>query len=46
VQLAERLHTSRSQVDRLLDPDNTMIKLESLERLASAVGRQLRIDLA
>jgi DNA-binding Xre family transcriptional regulator len=46
VQLAERLQTSRSQVDRLLDPDNTAITLESLERLASAVGRQLRIDLA
>jgi DNA-binding Xre family transcriptional regulator len=46
VQLAERLQTSRSQVDRLLDPDNTAITLESLERLACAVGRQLRIDLA
>lgn len=46
VQLAERLDTSRSQVDRLLDPDNTAITLESLERLASAVGRQLRIELA
>ena len=45
VQLAERLQTSRSQVERLLDPDNTAITLESLERLASAVGRQLRIDL-
>jgi len=46
VQLAEKLQTSRSQIDRLLDPDNTAITLESLERLASAVGRQLRIDLA
>jgi predicted XRE-type DNA-binding protein len=46
VQLAEKLQTSRSQIDRLLDPDNTAVTLESLERLASAVGRQLRIDLA
>jgi hypothetical protein len=46
VQLAQRLQTSRSQVDRLLDPDNTAMTLESPERLASAVGRQLRIDLA
>lgn len=46
VQLAERLQTSHSQVGRLLDPDNTAITLESLERLAGAVGRQLRIDLA
>jgi len=46
VQLAEKLETSRSQIDRLLDPDNTAVTLESLERLASAVGRQLRIELA
>jgi plasmid maintenance system antidote protein VapI len=44
--LAEKLHTSRSHVDRLLDPDNTSISLESLERLARAVGRQLRIELS
>ncbi len=44
-QLAEKLQTSRSQLDRLLDPDNTAITLESLERLARAVGRQLRIEL-
>lgn len=46
VQLAKRLQTSRSQIDRLLDPDNTAVTLESLERLANAVGRQLRIELA
>ena len=45
-QLAARLQTSRSQVDRLLDPDNTTITLETLGRLAHALGRQLRIELA
>ena len=45
-ELAERLRTSRSQVDRLLDPDNTSVTLESLERLAYAVGRQLVVGLA
>jgi len=45
-QLAERLQTSRSQVDRLLDPDNTTVTLDSLERLAHAVGRQLKVELA
>ena len=45
-QLADKLQTSRSQLDRLLDPDNTSITLESLERLALAVGGQLRIELA
>jgi len=44
-QLAEALHTSRSQVDRLLDPDYTAITLDSLERLALALGKQLRIEL-
>jgi DNA-binding Xre family transcriptional regulator len=44
-QLAERLQTSRSQLDRLLDPDNTTVTLESLERLARAVGKQLRVEL-
>lgn len=45
-QLAEQLQTSRSQVDRLLDPDNTTVTLASLDRLARAVGKQLRIELA
>ena len=45
-QLAEKPQTSRSQIDRLLDPDNTTVTLESLERLAHAVGRQLRVELA
>lgn len=45
-QLAEKLQTSRSQIDRLLDPENTSVTLESLERLALAVGRQLKIELA
>jgi DNA-binding Xre family transcriptional regulator len=44
--LAERLQTSRSQVDRLLDPNNTSITLELLDRLARAVGKQLKIELA
>jgi hypothetical protein len=44
--LAQKLQTSRSQVDRLLDPDNTAVTLESLEHLARAVGKQLRIEFA
>jgi antitoxin HicB len=45
-QLAENLQTSRTQVDRLLDPANTAVTLASLDRLARAVGKQLRIELA
>ena len=44
--LADVLNTSRSQLDRLLDPDNTAITLESLERLAHAVGKRLKIEFA
>ena len=43
--LAGRLKTSRSQVDRLLDPDNDAVTLGTLVRAARAVGRQLRVDL-
>jgi DNA-binding Xre family transcriptional regulator len=45
-QLAERMQTSRTQIDRLLDPNYTAVTLESLERLANAVGKQLRVELA
>ena len=45
-ELAGRLQTSRSQLDRLLDPENTAITLDSLERLARALGKQLVIRFA
>jgi antitoxin HicB len=45
-ELATKMQTSRSQLDRLLDPENTLITLDSLNRLAQAVGKQLKIELA
>lgn len=45
-ELARRRETSRSQLDRLLDPDNTTVTLDSLERLARAVGKQLIVSLS
>jgi predicted XRE-type DNA-binding protein len=45
VEMARRLDTSRSQLDRLLDPDNDKVQLDTLQRAAAAVGRSLRIDL-
>ena len=45
-ELAGRLQTSRSQLDRLLDPENTAVTLDSMERLARAVGKQLVLRLA
>jgi hypothetical protein len=40
------MHTDIAQLNHLLDPDNTSVTLEALDRLARAVGKQLRIELA
>ena len=45
VEMARRLETSRSQLDRLLDPDNETVSLATLARAAKAVGRTLRLEL-
>ncbi|HYW06865.1 MAG TPA: hypothetical protein VE913_07915 [Longimicrobium sp.] len=45
VVMAERMHTSRTQVDRLLDPNNNKVQLDTLQRAARAVGRTLRFEL-
>jgi hypothetical protein len=43
--MAERMGTSRSALDRLLDPDNTSVTLCTLQKAASTVGRRLRLEL-
>ena len=43
--MAERMATSRSQLDRLLDPDNADVKLDTLSRAARAVDCELRVEL-
>ncbi len=42
--MATLLKTSRTQVNRLLDPEND-ITLSTLQRAAALVGRKVRIDL-
>ena len=42
--MAMLLKTSRTQVDRLLDPKND-ITLSSLQRAAAIVGRRVNIEL-
>jgi antitoxin HicB len=42
--MAQLLKTSRTQVDRLLDPKND-ITLSSLQRAAAMVGRRVSIEL-
>ncbi len=43
--MAELMHTSRSQLDRLLDPQHEGVTLETLQRAAHILGRTLRIEL-
>jgi antitoxin HicB len=42
--MATLLKTSRTQIDRLLDPEND-ITLSSLQRAAAIVGRRVLIEL-
>ncbi|QAU22886.1 helix-turn-helix domain-containing protein [Dyella sp. M7H15-1] len=44
--LAERMHTSRSLLDRLLDEDDTGLTVETLSRAAQALGYRVKIELA
>ncbi len=42
-QMAKRMGTSRSQLDRVLDPRNITIQLDTLIRAARAVGQDVSI---
>jgi predicted XRE-type DNA-binding protein len=44
-ELARRMKTSRSSVERLLDPANPSVTLVTLERAASAIGKRLKVQL-
>lgn len=44
--MANEMNTSRSALDRLLDPTNVSITLQTLERAALALGKKLKIELA
>ena len=43
--MAERMRTSRTQVERLLDPENNSVQLDTIQRAAAIVGRRLVIEL-
>jgi antitoxin HicB len=42
--MAARMHTSRTQLNHLLDP-NQDVQLSTLARAAAIVGRQIRLEL-
>ena len=44
--MAKSLNTSRSQLDRLLDPDNETITLQTASRAAAVLGMTLEINLS
>ncbi|PZO51201.1 MAG: hypothetical protein DCF16_11695 [Alphaproteobacteria bacterium] len=44
--LAARMNTSRSQLNRLLDPSNADVTLTALQRAAGALGRKIRLELS
>ncbi|MBF0455606.1 MAG: XRE family transcriptional regulator [Magnetococcales bacterium] len=44
-EMARRMKTSRSSVDRLLDPENRSITLQTMEGAAMAMGARLKIEL-
>src|SRR2546423_1117129 len=43
--LAKELNTSRSQLDRLLDPQNIAVSLDTISRAARALGKRLIIRI-
>lgn len=42
--MAKRMKTSRSAIDRLLDPQNESVTLQTLERAALVLGKRLQIN--
>jgi hypothetical protein len=44
-EMARRMKTSRFQLDRVLDPENTGVSLDTLNRAAAAIGRKIRLEL-
>lgn len=43
--MAERMHTSRAALDRLLDPENQSVTLQTLDKAAQALGKRVQIAL-
>jgi len=45
-EMAKLLRTSRSQLDRLLDPQNVGVTLDTMSRAAKALGKRLIVRVA
>jgi antitoxin HicB len=44
--MAAMMDTSRKQLDRVLNPEDGNVTLETLQRAARALGREIRLELA
>lgn len=44
-EMARRMETSRSALDRLLDPENSSVTLQTLQSAAQALGGRLKVEL-
>ncbi|MGQ2970543.1 MAG: helix-turn-helix domain-containing protein [Allorhizobium sp.] len=44
-EMASRMGTSRTQVERVLDPQNVAVSLDTLERAARSLGKKLVVTL-
>jgi len=44
--MAKQLRTSRSQLDRLLDPRNVSVALDTITRVARALGKRVILRFA
>ena len=44
-EIAQRLKTSRTAVDRLLDPENTSITLNTMAKVANLLGKRIEFAL-
>ncbi|MFZ3193183.1 MAG: helix-turn-helix transcriptional regulator [Moraxellaceae bacterium] len=44
-EMAKRMHTSRSSLNRLLDEEDTSLTLTTLASAAQALGKRIRIEL-
>ena len=44
-EMAKRMRTSRSQLERFLDPENPSVLLQTVQKAAAAVGKRVTIGL-
>ncbi|MHC5615583.1 MAG: helix-turn-helix domain-containing protein [Nostoc sp.] len=43
--MAKEMKTSRSSLDRLLDPNNSSVSLDTIARAARVLGKRIRLEL-